>query len=203
MSKTPEGRQMLRREAIAAVYAELEPQRPVVLANGYISREGFNCGDHPDHFYMLGSMGLAASIALGACLARPDVPVVVLDGDGNLLMGLGVLPMVGQWQPRRFLHVVLDNGTYGATGSQPTVSAATDLAATALACGYARAERLGDRARLGERVRAWRDLDGPSLLHVLVSPAEPGPGRRVDIAPGEIARRFGAALVRAGQGASP
>ena len=194
---TETANRMLRREAIDAVYAELEPERPVVLANGYISREGFNCAERPDHFYMLGSMGLAAAIGLGACLARPEVPVVVLDGDGNLLMGMGVLPMVGQWRPRRFLHVVLDNGTYGATGGQPTVSEATDFAAVALASGYARTERLDDPQRLSERVRQWRDLDGPSLLHVLVSPEEPGPGRRVDIEPEEIARRFGAAVARA------
>ncbi|MCB1058072.1 MAG: sulfopyruvate decarboxylase subunit beta [Acidobacteria bacterium] len=185
---------MLRRDAIAVFLEELEPSRLVVLANGYVSRDGFNCGARDHHFYMLGSMGLAASIALGITLARPEAAVAVVDGDGNLLMGLGILPMVGGWQPRRFLHLVLDNGTYGATGGQATVSAAADFAAGALACGYARAERTDDADTLRRRTREWQDLDGPSLLHVLVSPEEPPPGRRVDVEPPEIARRFASAL---------
>jgi thiamine pyrophosphate-dependent acetolactate synthase large subunit-like protein len=185
---------MLRREAIAAVYQETDPRRPAVLANGYISRDGFNCEAREHHFYMLGSMGLAPAIALGAALARPDQRLLVLDGDGNLLMGMGILPMVGQWQPRHFLHVVLDNGTYGATGGQPTVSPAADFAATALACGYARAEVCDDESTLRRLAREWQDLEGPSLIHVRVSPAEPGPGRRVDVEPPEIARRFAHAL---------
>lgn len=192
---TPE--RMLRREAIAAFYDELDPDRAMVLANGYISRDGFNCAARANHFYMLGSMGLAPAIALGAALARPEIPLAVVDGDGNLLMGMGVLPMVGQWQPRRFLHLVLDNGTYGATGGQSTVSAAVDFAATALACGYARAQRTDDETTLRRLTREWRDLDGPALLHVLVSPEEPGPGRRVDVDPPEIARRFARTLGKA------
>jgi phosphonopyruvate decarboxylase/sulfopyruvate decarboxylase subunit beta len=185
---------MLRRDAVAALYREIDLDRPMVLANGYVSRDGFDRAPSPSHFYMLGSMGLAASIALGAALARPDRRLVVLDGDGNLLMGLGVLPMVGRWRPRHFLHVVLDNGTYGATGSQETVSAACDFAATALANGYDRATSVDREEELRAVVRDWRELAGPSLLHVRVSPEEPGPGRRVDIAPPTIARRFGLAL---------
>lgn len=185
---------MLRKEAIAALYREIGPDRTVVLANGYVSRDGFNCAARASHFYMLGSMGLAASIALGVALARPESELLVLDGDGNLLMGLGVLPMVGSWQPRRFLHVVLDNATYGSTGGQPTVSPAVDLAAAARASGYRRGSSVSDEASLRRLAREWVGLDGPSLLHVRVSGEEPLAGRRVDLDPPDIARAFGRSI---------
>ncbi len=62
---------------------------PLIHANGYICRESFSLGDRPQNFYMIGSMGLAPAIGLGLALARPRAPVVVADGDGNLLMNLG------------------------------------------------------------------------------------------------------------------
>jgi hypothetical protein len=68
----------------------------VIHANGYMCRESFSLGDRPENFYMIGSMGLASAIGLGFSLTNPDTPTVVLDGDGNLLMNLGILP----W-PRR------------------------------------------------------------------------------------------------------
>lgn len=188
---------MLRREAIAAILDCLVDDELVVLANGFISREGYNHRDLSRHFYMLGSMGLAATIGLGVALSRPEKPVVVLDGDGNLLMGLGVLPMVGAWQPARFLHVVLDNGTYGSTGSQPTIAAAADFAKLALGSGYRRAASVDALAPLQEHVREWLGQSGPALLHVPVSATEPGSGPRVAPDPLMIAQRFASAIQEA------
>lgn len=186
-----------RRRAVAAVLDELGDGVRVVMANGYISRDGFACREEPLDFYMLGSMGLAGAIALGVAVAAPETRLAVLDGDGNLLMGFGVLPMIGAWQPRRFLHVVLDNGTYGSTGGQPTLAGAVDFAAAALSCGYRRAASVQAEDELRERVRAWCGEEGPSLLHVRIDPQEPGGSPRVDIEPLEIARRFAAAVVEA------
>jgi hypothetical protein len=64
----------------------------VIHANGYMCRESFSLGDRPENFYMIGSMGLASAIGLGFSLADRDTATVVLDGDGNLLMNLGILP---------------------------------------------------------------------------------------------------------------
>lgn len=191
MSETP----MQRRTAIAEILASLTPREVVVQANGHISRDGYSCRKDPQDFYMLGSMGLAGAIGLGVALAEPKSRVVVLDGDGNVLMGLGILPMVGAWQPRSFLHVVLDNGTYASTGGQLTVSPFVDLAAAALACGYRRAAAVGSEDRLREATAAFLNEPGPSLLHVRVSSEEPAARPRVDFEPPEIARRFGAAVL--------
>lgn len=189
-----ESRLLSRRLAVDAVLGCLTDREAVVLANGFVSRDGHAAADRHRSFYMLGSMGLAASIGLGLSLAAPETPVVVLDGDGNLLMGLGVLPMVGSWQPSRFLHLVLDNATYGSTGSQPTLSTSVDFPAMAHASGYRRAagaHRADDLRRL---TAAWLPERGPSLIHVRIDPGEPKPGPRIEIEPPEIARRFAAAL---------
>lgn len=187
---------LLRREAIALVLEQLTERDAVVLANGYIAREGGACRDRESNFYMIGSMGLAASIGLGVALGSPGARVIVLDGDGNLLMGLGVLPMVGAWQPRHFVHVVLDNGTYGSTGSQPTLAASTDFAGIARASGYVEATSVASASALAQALARVREREGPVLIHVRVSAAEGAAAPRVPHEPEVIARRFAAALRR-------
>lgn len=185
---------LLRREAISAVLDCLTHNELVVHANGFISREGYYHRNVPQHFYMLGSMGLAGAIGLGVALARPGAKVVVLDGDGNLLMGLGVLPMVGAWQPSGFLHVILDNGTYGSTGAQPTISPTVDFPALALASGYCRSVSIDTEEKIREVVCAWPDLSGPSLVHIRVSKSEPGGSPRIQEDPPDIALWFATAI---------
>ena len=85
---------------------------------------------------MIGSMGLASAIGLGLTLARPDPATVVFDGDGNLLMNLGILPLVAALGPRRFVHVVFDNEVYGSTGNQRSISREIRLDRMAEAAGY-------------------------------------------------------------------
>lgn len=179
----------LRREAIAIIL-DCVTNELLVTANGFISREAYSHQDRSRNFYMLGSMGLAGPIGLGIALAQPNASVVILDGDGNLLMGFGGLPMVGAWQPNHFLHVVLDNGTYGSTGGQPTISLSVDFPAAALSCGYQRAISLDTEELLQKYVIEWLTLSGPSLIHVHVSSLEPTSTVRVLKTPPAIARRF-------------
>jgi phosphonopyruvate decarboxylase len=108
-----------RHEALAVALKQLGDE-PVIHANGYICRESCALVDRPQNFYMLGSMGLASAIGLGLALARPGRPCVVFDGDGNLLMNLGVIATVGSLRPANFLHVVFDNEVDGSTGNQPS-----------------------------------------------------------------------------------
>jgi thiamine pyrophosphate-dependent acetolactate synthase large subunit-like protein len=185
---------LLRHDAIAAVLDCLTSHEVVVLANGFISREGYSHRDVPQQFYMLGSMGLAGAIGLGVALTHPATPVVVIDGDGNLLMGLGLLPMVGAWQPSGFLHIVLDNGTYGSTGAQPTVAPVADFPALALASGYRRAVSVNTETLLRNKATTWVNQPGPSLLHVPISKVESRNPPRVRHDPPIIASRFAAAI---------
>ncbi len=129
-----------RLAALAAVVKELGPE-PLIHANGYVCRESFSLGDRPQNFYMIGSMGLAAAIGLGLALARPHVPVVVADGDGNVLMNLGGLAQVGGLRPANFVHCVFDNEVYGSTGNQRSPSRQVRLDRLAAAAGYATVAR--------------------------------------------------------------
>jgi thiamine pyrophosphate-dependent acetolactate synthase large subunit-like protein len=183
------------RDAIAAALPEL-PGHVVVCANGYISRWACALGDRDTHFYMIGSMGLASSIALGVATARPGVPIAVLDGDGNVLMNLGALPMIGVLAPERFRHVVLDNGVYASTGNQPTISSRVALEDLARAAGYRAVARVASAAEVAPALRGQLTRPGPSLLLVETLPEAGPPAPRIPFTPPEMAARLRAAIMR-------
>jgi thiamine pyrophosphate-dependent acetolactate synthase large subunit-like protein len=154
------------------------------------SRELYSVGDRPEHFYMIGSMGLASSIGLGVALRRPERPVVILDGDGNVLMNLGTLGNIGESAPANLFHLVIDNGVHASTGGQRTISREIPLEEIARSCGYLRSERVGDLASLERSLRSlWRE-PGPAFLLIEVEPGNVSGIGRVEMDPPEIARRF-------------
>src|SRR5262245_20771474 len=99
---------MKRIDALRAIYAELE-SRVVVTTRGSVAAELQSIGHRPNFFYLHHAMGLALSMGLGIALSRPELPVVVLDGDGSLLMNLGGLTTLARYRPRNLVHVVFDN----------------------------------------------------------------------------------------------
>jgi thiamine pyrophosphate-dependent acetolactate synthase large subunit-like protein len=120
--------------------------------------------------------------------------VVVLDGDGNVLMNMGALGSVAQAAPPNLYHLVLDNRAHASTGGQRTISGSVPLEAVALACGYRRAERVADPAALDAALADLWGAPGPAMLLIEVEPGESLPGiARVEIPPPELARRFRAA----------
>ena len=109
---------------------------PVVASLGHPAYDLFTVRDRPANFYTWGSMGLASSIGLGLALARPDLRVFVVDGDGSLLMNLGSLATIGWTRPANLVVIVWDNGQYATTGGQDAATRhATDLEAAARAMG--------------------------------------------------------------------
>jgi phosphonopyruvate decarboxylase len=187
-----------RREALRATFGAIG-DAPAVHANGFICRESFSLGDRPQNFYMIGSMGLASSIGLGVALARPDGPVVVLDGDGNLLMNLGILPMVGGGplagggRPVDLVHVVFDNEVYGSTGNQASPSRYARLDAIAAAAGYRYTAGVTEAAAVGDAVATALRRGGPAFVLAKVT-AEEQPAPRIPYPPEEIRDRFRGAL---------
>jgi len=108
---------------------------PIVASLGHPAYDLYAAGDRPANFYTWGSMGLASSVGLGLALARPDVRVFVLDGDGSLLMNLGTLSTMARYRPGNLVHVVFDNQSLLSVGGFPTATATgTDLAGVARAC---------------------------------------------------------------------
>ncbi len=183
-----------RGRAIGAVLGLLTDEL-VVACNGFPSREAYTQRDRPENFYMIGSMGLAPAIGLGVSLAQPRRKVVVLDGDGNVLMALGTLATVGALQPKNLVHIVFDNEVYGSTGNQPTISRTVRLEQVAKAAGYKNVERVRELDDAVYEAKAMLKKDGPSLLLVKVSELADDVGR-VEIEPAAMTERFRKAAMR-------
>jgi len=110
---------MKRYDAIEEIVKNVNGE--LIICNiGIPSKELYHLKDRDQNFYMLGSMGLVSSIALGVALARPEKKVWCIDGDGSLLMNLGSLSTIGNYAPNNFTLIVIDNGCYGSTGNQKT-----------------------------------------------------------------------------------
>jgi phosphonopyruvate decarboxylase len=158
-----------RRAALECVLAASDDPRTVVIATtGFTGRELYALADRPQHFYMVGSMGCASSLGLGLALARPDLRVLVIDGDGATLMRMGNLATVGAYRPPNLVHVVLDNEAHDSTGAQATVTACTDFALLAAACGYGRVTRSDDLNELADFL-APQTTATTSFIHMKIA----------------------------------
>lgn len=186
------GTGLTRADAVKAVVASVPPRAAIVSTTGYASRELCAAGDRPGNFYMQGSMGHAPAIALGAALSAPDRPVVVLDGDGALLMHLGTMSTIGAVAPENLVHVVLDNGSYESTGAQPTTARSTDFAAVARATGYRTVVTCASAAELSTALSGLSGTPGPQMVVVstTVQPDVTPPRVTSAVPPTDLAPRF-------------
>jgi phosphonopyruvate decarboxylase len=179
-----------RQEALLQVVAHTSAASTVVLAStGFCGRELYAIDDRPNHLYMVGSMGCVLPLALGLALARPDLTVIALDGDGAALMRLGAFATVGSYGPPNLRHLLLDNGAHDSTGGQATVSAHVSFAEIAAACGYASALETDDVARIAE----WLDLPaaaGPRFARLLTRTGTPRDLPRPSVTPVEVKLRL-------------
>ncbi|HEV3059100.1 MAG TPA: thiamine pyrophosphate-dependent enzyme [Vicinamibacterales bacterium] len=129
---------MLRLDALKAVYPRLQ-DHIVVTIMGAVAAELQSIGHRPNFFYLQHAMGLASSIGLGIALSRPERRVVVLDGDGSVLMNLGGLTTLARYRPKNLVHVVFDNESLLSVGGFPTAtSTGSDLEGIARAAGVPR-----------------------------------------------------------------
>ena len=163
---------MTRLEAlhiIAAAYADA----PLVVTLGATARELAGAARADNHLYVLDSMGLPPAIGLGLALGLEESTtidkVVVIEGDGSLLMGLNTLATIGLTQPRKLLLIVLDNGTYAATGGQATAAPAVDFGRIAEGCGL-RALRADTADELRAALAEARTIATPVLLYAPIGP---------------------------------
>ena len=181
---------MKRIDAARIVLSQAGDDALVLICNGMIGREVWTLGDRPTHFYMIGSMGLASSIALGLALAQPNKRVVCLDGDGNVLMGMGVLASVAAAKPKNFFHVVLDNEAHGSTGDQRTITETIALDQVARACGYSFSARATDQATLETLASKLFSQSGPAMLLAKVERGNVAGIGRVALTPQQLTKRM-------------
>ncbi len=160
----------------------------VIATTGYTGRELFAIEDRPNQLYMVGSMGCASSLGLGLALARPDLKVVIIDGDGAALMRMGNFATLGSYGGANLIHILLDNGVHDSTGAQATVAANVDFAGIAAACGYPVTYRGNDLAVID---KLFEDgAAGPRFAHLKILPGTMDDLPRPDIAPPRVLQRL-------------
>lgn len=183
-----------RAEALWAIQQAVVPEDIVIATTGYTARELYACDDRPNQLYVVGSMGCASSVGLGMAWARPDRRVIVIDGDGAMLMRLGALATLAHERPTNLVHVLLDNEAYESTGGQSTVSRAMDLADVARSCGY---ENVACVATPGQLEALLRDRrPGLRFISLKTRPGVLADLPRPKVTPPEVARRITATLGR-------
>jgi len=162
-----------RRAVVAALLAE-RGDLLVVAGLGAPNWDVAAAGDNPLTFPLWGAMGSAAMVGLGLALAQPRRDVLVLTGDGELLMGLGSLASIGVQRPANLAVAVLDNEAYGETGMQATHTAhGVDLAAIAAGCGFTRSEAIREMAAV-EALRArLKARQGPLFAQIKIAADTP------------------------------
>jgi phosphonopyruvate decarboxylase len=172
------------------VIAHTPLESTVVLAStGFCGRELYAIDDRPNQLYMVGSMGCVTPFALGLALARPDLHVVALDGDGAALMRMGAFATLGAYGPGNLTHVLLDNGAHDSTGGQATVSPQVSFAGVAAACGYASAVESDDPAVIDELFDAPL-ADGPRFARLAIRRGTPDGLPRPTITPPDVKTRL-------------
>lgn len=189
---------MNRLDATRRLIAALDDE-PIVASLGHPAYDLYGAGDRPANFYTWGSMGLASSIGLGLALARPDLRVFVLDGDGSLLMNLGSLATIGWTRPPNLVLVVWDNQEYGTTGGQETATAhGADLEMAARAMGASSTATVRTEEAFGAAIVRTRTEPGPWVIVAKVDETAPTAKPPLDCV--FIKQRFMAAIGRAEEG---
>lgn len=159
----------LRRRQVVAILLQERKDLLLVAGLGSTAWDITAAGDSPLSFPLWGAMGNAAMIGLGLALAQPARRVLVITGDGEMLMGLGSLATIGVQQPRNLSVVVIDNERYGETGMQATHTASgVELAKVALACGFGSARQVRESGELGSLREAIHGAPGPHFAQVKV-----------------------------------
>lgn len=170
---------MLERPEVLRLIDAAFPSQPLLLTLGGTIREMLAVvGRKPNHLYSLDAMGQPLAIGLGLALGRSGRPrgerVVVVEGDGSVLMGFSALATIGHLRPRNLVAIVLDNGVYLATGGQPTAAVSIDLPSVARACGWADARTVESTESALREALAWSSqAEGPILLRVAVGTLQP------------------------------
>ncbi len=160
---------MLREDALQAIYPDIE-QHIVVTIMGAVAIELYTIGHRHNFFYLEHAMGLASSMGLGIALAMPAHKVIVIDGDGSLLMNLGTLSTMARYKPANLLHIVFDNESLLSVGGFPTATGAgTDLAGIARSSGIPSVKEANTIESLTSAVK---DALASNILTTIVSKVE-------------------------------
>ena len=179
----------LRREKVLRTIVDSTGNSDLIIATtGYTGRELYSIADRPNHFYMVGSMGCAVSIGLGLAKIKTKARVIVVDGDGALLMRLGAITSLCHVNPDNLTHILLDNNEYESTGSQKTVSNIIDFPQIASASGYSHVVKDVSLSDLGKHFSSQENK--LSFIYIPIEPGFESNLPRPTVTPPQVASRF-------------
>jgi len=165
---------ILKREEVIKKVVEHSAGNVIISTTGKASRELFEIREqknngHENDFLTVGSMGHSSSIALGIALSKPDERVWCIDGDGAVLMHMGAMAVIGASAPKKFVHIVINNGAHESVGGMPTVAGKTDFVKIAYACGYSYAVRVKSLDELETALSNASEYEGTCFIEVLAA----------------------------------
>ncbi|MGE3710453.1 MAG: thiamine pyrophosphate-dependent enzyme [Hyphomicrobiaceae bacterium] len=147
----------------------------IVVSSYSTASDWIVVNDRPLNYFSHGAMGLCSSHGLGLALARPERKVVVLDGDGSLLMNLGTLVTIAANGPKNLLHFVFQNGSYEANGGHPIVNREVDFAGIARSSGINTVDEIADLGQFAAKLPKLLTEDGPSFVTLMIEQGPLGP----------------------------
>lgn len=179
-----------RLETLQVINRYKDDKTVQLATTGKTGRELYEVEDSPNNLYMVGSMGCVSSLGLGLALAREELNVVVMDGDGSLLMRMGSLATNGYYQPANMLHILLDNQTHDSTGGQRTVSHNANFVDIAAACGYEKSLYIHSLEELEKEIQEWKKTKGLTFLYLKIAKGSKQNLGRPNVTPREVKARL-------------
>jgi phosphonopyruvate decarboxylase len=179
-----------RTPVLEVLQKEVGLNAAVIATTGKTGREFYEVGDQKNQFYMVGSMGCALAFGLGIALAKPNLKVIVLDGDGALLMRTGSMATVGAYSPKNLVHILIDNEAHDSTGGQGTVTGGVSFGTIAAGFGY---ENIYSTDRLEKFEGLLKEIvstDKTSFVHLKTQKGSPEKLGRPKVTPAEVSVRF-------------
>jgi len=183
----------MRTPVLEAIQKHLGGDFAIVATTGKTGRELYEVGDRENQFYMVGSMGCALAFGLGIALCKPNLKVLVIDGDGALLMRTGSMATVGAYKPKNLIHLLIDNEVHDSTGGQGTVTGGVSFGAIAAGFGYDKiysTDMLATFENILNEVKAKNC--GPTFIHLKTKKGSPEKLGRPKVTPAQVSVRFSA-----------
>ncbi len=162
----------------------------VVATTGKTGRELYEVGDLKNQFYMVGSMGCALAFGFGIALCKPNLKVIVVDGDGALLMRTGSMATVGAFKPKNLVHLLIDNEAHDSTGGQGTVTGGISFGAIAKGFGYEQVYSTDLLSKFENILNEVKANNGATFIHLKTQKGSPEKLGRPKVTPAEVSVRF-------------
>ena len=179
-----------RYQILEEIKKKINNKIAVIATTGKTGRELFALNDCKNYFYQVGSMGCASAVALGVAL-NSKKKIIVLDGDGALLMKMGNMSTIGINQPKNLIHILLDNNVHDSTGQQLTNASIVQFANIAINCGYKKSystDNTNDFSKILKK--SLNNINGPIFIHIKIQKGSVKNLGRPTILPNKVAKRF-------------